>query len=743
MTTTAATADVPSAKSRRVLVALLLAVQVIGAVYVVAIHAGPLWRDRWVQDDAYVSFRYAKNFVAGHGIVYNVGQYVEGYTNFLWTMFSAIPMAMGADDPLPFMHLLSMLLWLASYGLLMSLGVRLFRAGVWIAPLALVPLTYHYSFNLWFLSGMETPLVSFLTIAVLYAFSFDPKTHPSALLWASLAAVLLTMTRPDGVVTLAALAVAGVLLYWHPLLIEKRWRRYLLVPALPVLLIYLPFNAWRIAYYGSFYPNTYYTKVAYLTFYGRGARYLLTYLRAYPFLPYLGFAIVGAWLAPAGIVRRFLWGSLLMSAFVFFYVVRLGGDFMEWRFVTPVTGVLYPAIVIGASVVAHRLWTAFRGRRPADGANLGVANLGVANLGIDGWLVGLAVGAALTIATANCMETAKEARVPGQESIGLLRRYCDPTIMDWGTSGKVLQEVLPRDAVIATTSAGIIPFYCDRHCLDLHGLTDPEIAHSPVDPENRGRMGHEHSLDDFDKLRARGVDVFLFFAEPHHLARAHTSPSKTGEESVSVRLPDGRYTEIAILNTERVDVAALRKDPRLVFYGDVGISARHNLYTLDEKYRSYQIVDAVDIEDEASEREHAFEEPHAADQPYSHNYHEKILRYRPPLSDIILVDHGRRTPYQLRWSARNISASRDLVVVIRYDHTGSGIYELEVNGHKVDDVFNMPAGDDSWDEALLTVPAALLIEGHNDFRLIRTDQTDSNAELYYIWHLQPPADGAS
>ena len=40
----------------------------------------------WTLDDAYISFRYAENLVAGDGLVFNPGERVEGYTNFLWVM---------------------------------------------------------------------------------------------------------------------------------------------------------------------------------------------------------------------------------------------------------------------------------------------------------------------------------------------------------------------------------------------------------------------------------------------------------------------------------------------------------------------------------------------------------------------------------------------------------------------------------------------------------------------------------
>jgi len=40
----------------------------------------------WMLDDAYISFRYARNALMGHGFVFHPGEQVEGYTNFLWTV---------------------------------------------------------------------------------------------------------------------------------------------------------------------------------------------------------------------------------------------------------------------------------------------------------------------------------------------------------------------------------------------------------------------------------------------------------------------------------------------------------------------------------------------------------------------------------------------------------------------------------------------------------------------------------
>src|SRR5882762_66691 len=50
----------------------------------------------WLCDDAFISFRYADNLVHGLGLVFNAGERVEGYSNFLWTLGIALGMRLGA-----------------------------------------------------------------------------------------------------------------------------------------------------------------------------------------------------------------------------------------------------------------------------------------------------------------------------------------------------------------------------------------------------------------------------------------------------------------------------------------------------------------------------------------------------------------------------------------------------------------------------------------------------------------------
>ena len=58
------------------------------------------WESRAVHphlDDSYITYQYARNLVEGHGLVFNVGEYVEGFTNLLWTLLIAGGLALGFE----------------------------------------------------------------------------------------------------------------------------------------------------------------------------------------------------------------------------------------------------------------------------------------------------------------------------------------------------------------------------------------------------------------------------------------------------------------------------------------------------------------------------------------------------------------------------------------------------------------------------------------------------------------------
>jgi hypothetical protein len=77
------------------------------AVTLFLFHSGYLYN--FTVDDAYISFRYADNLAQGRGMVFNVGERQEGYSNFLWIILLGI-FAWGGISPVISSKLISIML---------------------------------------------------------------------------------------------------------------------------------------------------------------------------------------------------------------------------------------------------------------------------------------------------------------------------------------------------------------------------------------------------------------------------------------------------------------------------------------------------------------------------------------------------------------------------------------------------------------------------------------------------------
>ncbi|NJP07335.1 MAG: hypothetical protein HC837_17785 [Chloroflexaceae bacterium] len=131
----------------------------------------------WVLDDAFISFRYAKNLIEGGGFTFNPGgELVEGYTNFLWTIIMAAALAVGLEPVMTAQ-------WLCSGIAITTLLVSYHLARAWWPnrPWVLLPpliLAFNPSFLLYTArgSGMETALVTLLSLLALWAL-WRPSTR--------------------------------------------------------------------------------------------------------------------------------------------------------------------------------------------------------------------------------------------------------------------------------------------------------------------------------------------------------------------------------------------------------------------------------------------------------------------------------------------------------------------------------------------------------------------------------------
>ncbi|HEU4723768.1 MAG TPA: hypothetical protein VFU59_00580, partial [Candidatus Eisenbacteria bacterium] len=328
------------------------------------------FRQRWVSDDAFISFRYAENLVRGLGLVYNPGERVEGYSNFTWTLWSALGMRLGVEPEkwssaggiACYVAALALLAWNAWTYRRESSGLA-----AWI-PLAAILGALHPDWQLFATGGLETSLFA-LEITALYLLLARGDAGPARAAAAGLLLGLAAMTRPDGPIFVP---VVGLFL----LLTGRRRLRALLALGAAFLLVWTPYTLWRVGYYGDYFPNTYYAKSAAIPWYSQGAFYVSLYFARYWPLLLAPVLVAAAWRRRGGDAaakveresagaatsalsswqRRALLAAMLVAVYVAF-VIRVGGDFMFARFLIPVTPLLLVLLELGiARVALTRAW---------------------------------------------------------------------------------------------------------------------------------------------------------------------------------------------------------------------------------------------------------------------------------------------------------------------------------------------------------------------------------------------------
>ena len=94
------------------------------------------------------------------------------------------------------------------------------------------------------------------------------------------------------------------------------------------------------------------------------------------------------------------------------------------------------------------------------------------------------------------------------------------------------------------------PYFSQLPTLDLHGLTDREIARVPIPPSKTRRVGHDHLLGDRNVMRDRGVEVFFPWPQLWDFPRALALPDWPGEATASIRLSGGRFFEVVFCSME-------------------------------------------------------------------------------------------------------------------------------------------------------------------------------------------------
>ncbi len=450
-----------------------------------------------VFDDSYISYRYAANLVAGNGIVFNPGERVEGYTNFIWVLLAALGIRFHMD-PFQFTRaigILSYLLIVFSFSLpfpsCAQLPVRkricfFFLAALMILPFGMAAMSG---------TGLETFFVSLLILL------FGVTQHLVLLkgrlgqIMRNLIPVALCLTRPDSVLFLAASGLAHLIDFKSS---GEDWitscRKVLQRFAIPVLALAV-YLLWKRWYYGGWVPNTYYAKAAYLWSLRAGITYVAAFLKNSPhvliLLPFAALAPFLSWKTPLRGLS--LYSVFSLVSFILF-MIKVGGDFMYYRMFFEI----YPLFLLLAG--------------------LGLISVVATNLYAP--LLCLLLGAAVSM-----VDPFLEERYYAMQSLEKMNSF----VALGSAIGKRFQEVLPKNTIISTTLAGTIPYYSHLETLDQWGLNDAYIAHLPT--QGIAYRGHV-KFSPVDYLKERGVNLYI----DHPFMCSCSQPSKEALSNVFIRI---------------------------------------------------------------------------------------------------------------------------------------------------------------------------------------------------------------
>ncbi len=291
----------------------------------------------YCKEDALICYRYARNWVHGNGLVYNPGEYVEGFSNLLWTFQIALlhwaGLSLdGADNLLIFCH--------TALGLVALRWISLRAFGdTWAARLPLFVVVCMTAVQASYGNGLEGSAEGLAVMLLLAgALALRPRVLTAG-------AVMLLVLRPEG------FAYAGWALFWL-LLVSRRdpvRRRKALACALVTAGAFAALTGFRLAYYGDYLPNPVYAKGGEglsIPILAGGLDYLRSYLwQIGPVTLVLALAAVLArqtralWAFAAGLV------ALNMAV-----VCSNGGDWIAYfRLLTPFFALI--AFLAGAGVV--------------------------------------------------------------------------------------------------------------------------------------------------------------------------------------------------------------------------------------------------------------------------------------------------------------------------------------------------------------------------------------------------------
>jgi arabinofuranosyltransferase len=445
------------------------------------------WWLNCVAEDAYITYRFARNVAEGHGFVWNVGEApVEGFTNFLWLLLSVGAYRLGLDLPrvTQGLGLLAGVITLV-YAWRFSTEILRHRPG--FALLTTTLLAACGPLATWATSGLETvPFTLAVTMAVFYASRLPSRRSSRNTVIAAGCLLLATLTRPEGFgIFLIVAAAQGVLGRWQ----SHRSRDAVLLGAIYVPLFLLYF-VWRYHTFGYLLPNTFYAKTGGGLAQVRHGVIYIGYFALHFVMPCVPWAVLAAWrftgdrdgrmdpesLAPDAVEERRRGLVIAASVIVGYlgYVALVGGDYMAmYRFLVPV-------LPLGVSMFGELVELAVPDAPLPRSRRLILGLLSIGSIG----------GVLLQSSPYEAAVFKSTPRMHGT--------YRGVRVERWHVNRfHVIGEFFNRqtrtaDDSVLTWDIGVVGYITRLKIYDALGIVDPVIAHAGIDAGlKNGLPGHE------------------------------------------------------------------------------------------------------------------------------------------------------------------------------------------------------------------------------------------------------------
>jgi hypothetical protein len=297
------------------------------------------WHLDFYQDDAFITYRYVANYLNGDGLVFNIGERVEGYTNFGWVVWLACWGVMGFSYVM-----ISKITGYVLGALIVYITFLLAKKvtnsnGVWGAVIAASLVGINQSLAYWSPAGLETAAFALMATLSLYLY-----LNRNWLLIATLTYAVLI--RPEGALLAAILVVTDFI---H----SRRVFGFALRAALIAFVFTLPMLGFKLAYYGAILPNPFYAKTGFAwSQLSNGVEYAGRFFSHYGFY---GVPLLIPLLFWRSLSRnaRSLW---MFTVFYCVYIILVGGDVLKvHRFFLPVFASYAILVVVSITSLVRRI----------------------------------------------------------------------------------------------------------------------------------------------------------------------------------------------------------------------------------------------------------------------------------------------------------------------------------------------------------------------------------------------------